>query len=403
MPMPGFDKDYYLEEKLQSLQNNPATAVVWADRTRSDLVDAVQAAGMTPLSHYEQFGYSEFQYESNGNSTGRLTPNAFFDAEAYITAKASQLIEDGEAVFGVDFDALTQTQAEDQFVEIWKDVGSGNVYDHYIEYGRDEGISPAQTMPESQSPTTYVGAEHGSYPYSAVTYIEAAFPSGKTYTGSGAVVGENDVLTASHVIYSPADGGLAESITVYPGLDGTDQRYGSYEAVLADYYEVDNDGDGLFYRNGSEDDLAVLGFDTDFGNQTGWFGMDAGVSSGDYNLTGYPGVYATDQGPRMTNDKGTVTENNFYSVFDYDSIESSVGNSGGPLWYHNNGEVYIVGVASTADWATNVASRYSDILDAIDGNNHLYESSRAVASAEVGDGVGPVEDIVMVGVDTALG
>jgi V8-like Glu-specific endopeptidase len=56
--------------------------------------------------------------------------------------------------------------------------------------------------------TTYVGNDHDNYPYSAVTYIEAEYPNGTIREGSGVVVGKNDVLTASHIIYSDANGGL---------------------------------------------------------------------------------------------------------------------------------------------------------------------------------------------------
>lgn len=56
--------------------------------------------------------------------------------------------------------------------------------------------------------TTFIADESTNFPYSAVTYVEAIFPDGTRVSGSGAVVGINDVLTAAHVVYSPENGGL---------------------------------------------------------------------------------------------------------------------------------------------------------------------------------------------------
>jgi len=67
--------------------------------------------------------------------------------------------------------------------------------------------------------TNYVGTETTSYPYSGVVYVESTFSNGLTYTGTGFMVGPNDVLTASHVIYSASDGGVATSVTVSPAHD----------------------------------------------------------------------------------------------------------------------------------------------------------------------------------------
>ena len=261
--------------------------------------------------------------------------------------------------------------------------------------GSDTATIEVTVEPSNQIPgatTAYVGSEHDTYPYSAVTYIESEFPNGKTSSGSGAVVGENDVLTASHIIYSPEDGGLADSITVYPGLDGYEQPYGSYDAASFNYYEVD--GDGYSSQDESEDEWAVLGFDKDFGNQTGWFGLDPNASSGTYNLTGYPGAYQTDEGLRMTNDNGTVTKDNLYFVYNYNSIDSNPGNSGGPLWHQKDDGPYIIGFSATSIWATDITSGYSNILDAIDENNYLYEEPGALTSAEISDEKGVADDDV---------
>lgn len=268
----------------------------------------------------------------------------------------------------------------------------------------DYSLSANERVLPTMEETEYVGSDHDTYPYQAVTFIEATFPNGETYTGSGAVVGQNDVLTASHVIYSVNDGGLAESITIYPGRDGSESPYGGYSSEFANYYEVDLDGDGMFSERDSEDDLAVLGLGSALGDQTGWFGLDPNATSGNYNLTGYPGLYRTGYEPRMTNDYGRVTESENAWVFNYDTIESNPGNSGGPLWYEeDNGDPYLVGVASTSGWATDIAARYGDLTDAIEGNDDLFEGTMTADARSADDQADGVGDISLVGLESGAG
>ena len=39
------------------------------------------------------------------------------------------------------------------------------------------------------------------YPWRTIVFIESTFPNGQVVTGSGVIVGPNDVLTAAHVVY----------------------------------------------------------------------------------------------------------------------------------------------------------------------------------------------------------
>lgn len=218
--------------------------------------------------------------------------------------------------------------------------------------------------------TNYVGSLTSTYPYRAVVYVEATFSNGATYTGSGAMVGPNDVLTASHVVHSGLYG-LATSITVYAARDGSSAPYGGAPGLRTGYFHIDEDGDGLLTRSESQYDVAVIGLGSRLGDRTGWFGLNTSGGSGYYNLTGYPGVYADASGPRMTNDYGYVTGSSTASVFDYYTVDSNPGNSGGPLWSYVNGSPYIAGVASTSGWAGNVSHEYATILGWISGNDDL--------------------------------
>lgn len=55
-----------------------------------------------------------------------------------------------------------------------------------------------------------------AYPYTATALIIVTFPDGSKAAGTGAVVGPNDLLTATHVVYSPDHGGWASGISIYP-------------------------------------------------------------------------------------------------------------------------------------------------------------------------------------------
>lgn len=60
-------------------------------------------------------------------------------------------------------------------------------------------------------------ASRSVFPYSTVTYITVQWPDGTRSSGSGVVVGPNDVLTAMHVVFNSDRGGWASELAIYPG------------------------------------------------------------------------------------------------------------------------------------------------------------------------------------------
>lgn len=209
--------------------------------------------------------------------------------------------------------------------------------------------------------TDYVGSFHDVYPYSSVVWVSATFPDGAMYVGSGVMVGPNDVLTADHMVYSVLNGGAATSVTVYPGYDGGEQPFGSHAVAHFDYKRADVTGEGRFYEWESDDDYALLALNDNIGYSTGMMGFDSNPGSGNYNVTGYPGVYATDGYFRMTNDSGYITKDLWYDTWNTRSVEVNAGNSGGPVWYDDGSGPKVVGIVSTALWAADISERLGEI------------------------------------------
>jgi len=109
-----------------------------------------------------------------------------------------------------------------------------------------------------------------AFPWNAVVLIRVTFPDGSLISGSGAIVGENDILTASHVVYSAEHGGAATEIKLYPGFDdasGLDEYLtGRY---VFDYFELPEQCTTATRVN----DYALIGVETRFHS---WFGLSSG-------------------------------------------------------------------------------------------------------------------------------
>lgn len=219
--------------------------------------------------------------------------------------------------------------------------------------------------------TTYV-QNTAVYPYSAVVRISVACTDGTTWSGSGVIIGENDILTASHVVYEA--GKTISSIAITPAQNGTTKPYGTVYADVWSYNQVDNDGDGSLYASESVNDYALIGVSESISSQTGTMGLGTITTSyTSAQITGYPGKYGS---VYMTTASGYVYLDSSSGAISNNGIEVNSGNSGGPVWNGSSASPYVYGVVSTTGYSAPVSgTNLSTILSWMDSNDYLLDST----------------------------
>lgn len=178
------------------------------------------------------------------------------------------------------------------------------------------------------------------YPYSATVNLVVTFPNGTSYTGSGVMIGPNDVLTASHLLYHQNEGGYASSIVVTPGRNGASSApYGTafMKSIQVDQGWVDF---GSFAR-----DFGFITLDRDIGYSTGWHSiasLNTPVGALVYS-TGYPG----DKGSySMYVAAGTIDGADQTTYYFYDDLDVVQGQSGSPVFYTTGTDTAVIGIIS---------------------------------------------------------
>ncbi|KKM60154.1 hypothetical protein LCGC14_1544680, partial [marine sediment metagenome] len=213
---------------------------------------------------------------------------------------------------------------------------------------------PMQRMSgQAVSPLIVFGADDrwafrdSSWPWGLVGKISTS--SG--WTGSGVLVGERLVATASHVVpWADAAAGSWWMKFTPAFYDGSSLHGSGVESYVSDAKGFVNTSNVVGY------DWAILRLYTPLGLSLGYFGFNGYSSSWNglsvWSTIGYPGAIASAQRPAFQGG---------YNIIDVDSdshggreIESrsadlTGGNSGGPIFAWWSGDPRIVGVVSGAE------------------------------------------------------
>lgn len=224
-----------------------------------------------------------------------------------------------------------------------------------------------------------------SWPYRAVVYVESTYPNGKTYGGTGFMIGPSYVLTNGHCVYNAERGGFAKEIIVIPAHSGNVNPYGTTSSTWVScmnewYYDMD-------FRY----DLGLIKTKDPIGNKTGWLGY---YYPEDYELDDYVRIigYGEDSDymyevagylEGTDNDKYQQQRdedriNNFYALLEgrpedvrnssygvsdarirY-NIDTLPGSSGSPILKNYNGDTgYAIGVNNSHNSYYNYAVRFT--------------------------------------------
>jgi V8-like Glu-specific endopeptidase len=181
-------------------------------------------------------------------------------------------------------------------------------------------------------------ADSTSYPYDTMVFITDTIGSGH-FQASGVLISPDEVLTASHVVYSSTDG-TASNIEVKPAYDMGTAPFGSAAGTFFHYNQIQDANDRISPQQ-SQSDYAVIHLSRPF-TGLGTMGLLANFQGGAATVTGYP---AASGGALVSSQQNVVTDP-YYTLLDGTSI--GPGSSGGPMWItDSSGVADVVGLVST--------------------------------------------------------
>jgi V8-like Glu-specific endopeptidase len=175
-----------------------------------------------------------------------------------------------------------------------------------------------------------------SYPFDTVVRITDTIGN-ERIQGSGVLISPDEVLTASHVVYSTGVG-TANDIVVTPGYNDGSAPFGSAYGTYIHYNAIDDAGDQISNYD-SQYDYAVIHLSSAF-TSTGTMGLLANFQGGPVTIAGYP---ASANGAMVASSQ-TVSVNPDYSLLD--GIALGAGSSGGPVFVEGANGPQVVGLVS---------------------------------------------------------
>ena len=224
------------------------------------------------------------------------------------------------------------------------------------------------------------------YPYDTIVFITGTM-GGRTVQGSGVLISPDEVLTASHVVYSSTYG-AASRVIVSLGYDRGIAAIGSVAAATVHYNRILDPGDTISTQQ-SQFDYAVIHLSTPF-TSVGTMGLQANFAGGAVNVSGYPAV----AGGQLQTTQEFVFRQSSYTILTGTSI--GAGSSGGPVWIRgSNGEPEVVGLVSSAAGGVGSAGYFSQISGA------ALNQIDAWVTADDGAGLATAAGAALAGLNTS--
>jgi glutamyl endopeptidase len=174
------------------------------------------------------------------------------------------------------------------------------------------------------------------FPWRMVCALRMTGPSGTGGIGTGWFIGPRTVITAGHCVFSQTFfGGWARSVEVIPGLNRRSDR-----SLVEPFGRTRTSRLSVLRRWADSDDrepdydIGCIHLQEPLGEKTGWFGFGAltptELRGFQVNIAGYPG------NPGDGNEQWFAT-NRVLHVSErrafYD-VDTTAGQSGGPVWIH---------------------------------------------------------------------
>ena len=183
-------------------------------------------------------------------------------------------------------------------------------------------------------------------PYKKIVLLKMHFKTG-FFSGTGAMINKNTVLTAAHNVYDYASKSFADQITVLAGVAPGKLPLGTAKVIQK---FVPNE---WINSGASEHDFAVLKLDNDLGNKTGFFAFSQDLSVNQpIQITGYPGDKASHT---QYSGRGKLLDFNKDNLF-YD-VDTYNGESGSPIL---NAQNRIIGVHTNGPGGYNYGTRLNN-------------------------------------------
>lgn len=175
-----------------------------------------------------------------------------------------------------------------------------------------------------------------TFPYDTIVRITDTIGTTQ-YQASGVLISPDEVLTASHVVFTQGIG-TATNIVVTPGYSSGSSPYGSADGSVVHYVAI-NDANQLITNQQSQSDYAVIHLATPF-TSIGFMGVSPDFAGGAVTVSGYP---SSANGAQIDSAQ-TVTRSASYTLLNGTAL--GLGSSGGPVWIETAAGPEVVGIVS---------------------------------------------------------